>query len=179
MIYWCLRKILPCEVFNFCAAAIQLCYLSQVLLCCASEPTGSQSLILEICWRKPCTCRELQFRHACYLPIFSPLLFKPVFYLSVYSYFSEQSVLKFFIIDISGAGYSANIFIALCPVLILHLHKSCDGKYSSGSGNLQFPGLFLWCSTQRAVQSLAQVVLWLIIIFHLFSTLKNMQMTSW
>lgn len=85
----------------------------------------------------------------------------------------------YFIIDISGAGYSANIFIALCTVLILHLHKSCDGKYSSGSGNMQFHGLFLWCSTQRAVQSLAQVILCLIIVFHLFSTLKNMQMTSW
>lgn len=29
-----------------------------------------------------------------------------------------------FIIDISGTGYSANIFVALCTVLILHLHRA-------------------------------------------------------
>lgn len=68
------------------------------------------------------------------------------FCFSVDSYFSEQSALKFFTIDISGTGYSANIFIALCTVLVLLLHKSCDGKYSSGSRNMQFRGLFLWCS---------------------------------
>lgn len=30
----------------------------------------------------------------------------------------------YFTIDMSGIGYSANIFIAICTVLILHLHKT-------------------------------------------------------
>lgn len=97
-----------------------------------------------MCWRKPCICRELQFRHTCYLPIFSPLLFKLVFLLvCLFIFFRTICVeILYFIIDISGAGYSANIFIAVCTVLILHLHKSCGGKYSSGSRNMQFPGVF-------------------------------------
>lgn len=160
---WCLteQNTSMWDVSFLCCTLSIMIFVSGVanITCCASKPTGSQTLFLEICWKKPCTCRELQFRHSCYLPISSPLLFKPVFLLICLFLFFRTvcAEILYFIIDISGTGYSANIFTALCTVLILHLLKSCEGKYIPGSRNMQFCGLFLWCSTQRTVQSLAQV----------------------
>lgn len=64
--------------------------------------------------------------HTCHLPVFTHYYLKPIFVLVCLIMFcwGVCAEILYFTIDISGIGYFANIFIAICAVLILHLHKT-------------------------------------------------------